>query len=330
MKWAGYNFYEPKDITDILSQTLWFNSYIKNNKKEMLFFSSWYSEGLFRVKDLFINNKIASYFEITRQYPNANINFLKYHSLISMLPQSWKRIVNVYFSNTLNYMPSILYNKLDKLLKYKKICATVVSQMRENMTAFPSAAFSKWQDNLNLQMEQEQFLYLFQNMYMLTKDSKLLIFQYKLLHRNTITNRNLNLWDQKLEPDLRRSDKCQFCNLATEYIEHLFYNCQVVKQFWTQIFQWISTKTNLNINFTIAEILLGGAPHDLQIFNLIFLLAKKYIYDCKCLKDKLNIFVFKYRVQQYFEAEKIIAFDTNKIERFNSKWDLIKECFLST
>ena len=66
MKWAGYNFYEPKDITDILSQTLWFNSYIKNNKKEMLFFSSWYSEGLFRVKDLFINNKIASYFEITR------------------------------------------------------------------------------------------------------------------------------------------------------------------------------------------------------------------------------------------------------------------------
>ena len=112
-----------------------------------------------------------------------------------------------------------------------------------------------------------------------------------MLHRNTITNRNLNLWDQKLEPDLRRSDKCQFCNLATEYIEHLFYECQVVKQFWTQIFQWISTKTNLNINFTAAEILLGGAPQDLQIFNLIFLLAKKYIYDHNDEVIRLNLIV---------------------------------------
>ena len=102
-------------------------------------------------------------------------------------------------------------------------------QIREEMSAFPSIALSKWQLSLNIQIEQGTFLELFQNMYLLTKDTKLLIFQYKLLHRHTITNRNLNLWDQNLDPELRRSDKCSFCNIEPEHFEHLFYNCTIVK-----------------------------------------------------------------------------------------------------
>ena len=77
----------------------------------------------------------------------------------------------------------------------------------------------------------------------------------------------------------------------------------------------------------MAEILLCGAPDVLSIFNLIFIMAKKYIFDCKSLNLNLNIFAFKYKVKAYYEAEKIIAQETNKLEAFNLKWDLIKECF---
>ena len=194
------------------------------------------------------------------------------------------------------------------------------------MKAFPLAAFTKWQSNLNIQIDQETFLNLFQNMYKLTKDSKLLIFQYKLLHRQTITNRNLNLWDQNLDPEARRSDKCYFCKVETEYIEHLFYNCPIIKQFWTTIFLWIAQQTNIQIGFSISEVILGGAPQDLNIFNLVFLIAKKYIYECKNLQQNLNIYLFKYKIRTYYQAEKLIAIESNKSEAFNLKWDLIKEC----
>ena len=200
-------------------------------------------------------------------------------------------------------------------------------QIREEMSAFPSIALSKWQLSLNIQIEQGTFLELFQNMYLLTKDTKLLIFQYKLLHRHTITNRNLNLWDQNLDPELRRSDKCSFCNIEPEHFEHLFYNCTIVKQFWTSIFLWISQHANLYINFTIAEIILGWAPKELAIFNLVFLIAKKYIYDCKCINSKPNIYLFKYKLKSYYEAEKLIALENNRTEEFDLKWDSIKECF---
>ena len=37
IKWASYNFHEPSNISEILGQVLWFNSFIKNNKNEMVF-----------------------------------------------------------------------------------------------------------------------------------------------------------------------------------------------------------------------------------------------------------------------------------------------------
>ena len=91
-------------------------------------------------------------------------------------------------------------------------------------------------------------------MYKLTKDPVLLSFNFKLLHRNIITNKNLSLWHVNTN-----LDKCTFCNMNSETIEHMFYYCNIIQRLWADIFNWIFIKTGLRINFTIKHYVEGRA-----------------------------------------------------------------------
>ena len=81
------------------------------------------------------------------------------------------------------------------------------------------------------------------------------------------------------------------------------------------------------MNFTKSQILLGIAPEELQIFNLVFMIVTKYIHDCKCLDQMPNSFLLKYKIKQYMLAEKLIAEQNDKLHDLFDKWELLLECF---
>ena len=197
------------------------------------------------------------------------------------------------------------------------------------MKDFPTIAFNKWNCNLNLNMTQNDFLSVFEKMYNLTNDKKLLIFKFRLLHRNTITNRNLNLWDQNKPLIDQRSDKCTFCNVLPETIEHLFHDCANIKKLWSDTFLWIHQTANIQINFSRDELILGTAPSELEIFNLVFIIIQKHIYTSRCNKNNPNPNVIKFLLKRQFESEKLIANrNVRKLNHFNRKWEILKNCFL--
>ncbi len=74
-----------------------------------------------------------------------------------------------------------------------------------------------------------QWQMLFQNIYITTSSAKLRYFQYQILHRTLVTNRKVELWD------IKDSDKCSFCELETETISHLLYDCLHIKIFWFRV-----------------------------------------------------------------------------------------------
>lgn len=41
-------------------------------------------------------------------------------------------------------------------------------------------------------------------------------------------------------------DSCTFCQSEPETMTHLFYECEVIKQFWLQFQSYIKNKCNLN------------------------------------------------------------------------------------
>jgi len=59
-----------------------------------------------------------------------------------------------------------------------------------------------------------------------TKATKLVIFQFKLLHRRLATNDFLN------EIGIRANDICTFCRSEKESLLHLFWSCSETSCYW--------------------------------------------------------------------------------------------------
>ena len=53
------------------------------------------------------------------------------------------------------------------------------------------------------------------------------------------------------------NDKCTFCNIEIETIEHLLYECQSCQLIWQRLFNLITQQTGLNINLTKTNVILG-------------------------------------------------------------------------
>ena len=116
---------------------------------------------------------------------------------------------------------------------------------------------------------------IFYDLRKITQDTKLLWFQMKILHRILSTNKYLKMIG------IMYDDKCSFCKTSNEDINHLFWNCDIVQEFWLDFLGWVKTKCThldhiqLNLQFVIF-----GYGID-RCFDFLLLLAKYFIYKCK-------------------------------------------------
>ena len=114
---------------------------------------------------------------------------------------------------------------------------------------------------------------------------------------------------------LVNSTLCEFCCQNTETVIHLFWECQYAQHIWTNI-QNILTENSISVRLNFESISLG-LPEQKQYktpVNYIILLAKYYIFSCKCLKDKPNFNHFKNYMLDKINAEKHIAQRKDKAE----------------
>ena len=158
---------------------------------------------------------------------------------------------------------------------------------------------------------------MFKNIYSSSNDPRLRFFQYRLLHRTIVTNKNLFQW--KIKP----SAACTFCITEDESLMHLFLKCRIVSDLWSRLFSWMDSKTDISITFPDVDILLGiadDAGNNWAAHNTIFTLTKKYIYKCRCLgtcpnfNELLSILLYEIHI------EKVAATNCDKMYRFHSKW----------
>ena len=93
--------------------------------------------------------------------------------------------------------------------------------------------------------------------------------QFKLLHRYTNCNANLYKWKIIESPNCGSFDT----------IEHFYFECDKAKSFWNNICICIKTVTDINLDFTVLEVLLGILQENIHsvLCNYIILHAKSYI-----------------------------------------------------
>ena len=107
-----------------------------------------------------------------------------------------------------------------------------------------------------------------------TKETKLIEFQFKSLHRRITTN------DFLYKIGIKQSDSCSFCEEVTENLVHLFWSCKYSNAFWKDDIMQNTSKVE---KFNRSEALLFGwinDAKDLLLHHLLFI-ARHYIYICK-------------------------------------------------
>ena len=128
-------------------------------------------------------------------------------------------------------------------------------------------------------------------------------FQIRILHRILGTNVVLK------QMGIRNNDKCSFCNTVKDSIQHLFWECEIIQQYWRLFVELINGKCHTSYRMKVTErlVILGNDTNIKTdtVFDFILLFAKHYLYQCKMQNCQPNITVFKkkllfrYKIEEY-------------------------------
>ena len=111
---------------------------------------------------------------------------------------------------------------LQKTKKPSKLtCRNLVATKSEK----PIASQTKWHRDCDLDEEEIDWIKTFQLTRTCTKSTKLIIFQFKFLHRRLPTNSFLH------KIAVKENDLCTFCKEETDTLLHLFWQCKVTSIF---------------------------------------------------------------------------------------------------
>ena len=316
LAWSRLNFKEPQDTQSIVSQPLWFNSFIKIDKK-LVHYKLFENAGVCTVQDLLDNTgSFLSYMAFKRQYNLMNVNMIQYFGLIHAIPQSWKQILSDEFEHFAIIEP--LYSKFIKLMKPSKFAYEMLIKDKCD-TSFPK--ITKWKDDINYVGETYSTELCFSLIYSTTLDPKLRFFQYRLLNRTITTNYILHKWN------LVETNICSFCSNYPETLNHLFLQCPNTRNIWNDFEHWWFQNSNTQLSLTNFEIIFGfctKSPLD-TLKNTLILVTKQYIYSCRCRGLVPFIDSLINRFSQTYKIEKIIALNKNKLHFHNNKWQLIAD-----
>ena len=82
---------------------------------------------------------------------------------------------------------------------------------------------------------------------------------------------------------------CSFCNQHPETILHLFYYCEKVKTFWTDLKTWLEIKTYIILQVNVKKNLLFSKQAHTALLNHLLLLAKYHICRTKFFSNQISM-----------------------------------------
>ncbi len=151
------------------------------------------------------------------------------------------------------------------------------------------------------------------------KDVKIIDFQYKFLHKIIYTKKEL------LIMKLVDNTVCSFCNVDSETLCHVYWECNATQIFWKELENWIIRNIQ---NFEITKTLVWfGVLGDKPLLNHIIFSAKRHIYTCALKKIIPKMDNFLKVLKDIYIVEKFIARRNNDSENFSDKWFPISSIF---
>ena len=146
-------------------------------------------------------------------------------------------------------------------------------------------------------------------------NTKLHWFQYRILQRSLATN------DLLLKCGINQDNLCTFCQRVPVKIEHLFWYCNIIMEFWENIENWIYEKKQCLVNIDKKRAIFGICNQNEfnKPINYILILTRFYIYKCRINNKELNIATWVKEMKFFLHIEKI-AIKTDRFDKFANYW----------
>jgi len=159
---------------------------------------------------------------------------------------------------------------------FKTQCKDYYWEFVNQITHIPKAQY-KWNEYMSIDPAAWPDFY--QLPYLITRDTSLQSFQYKIIHRFFPCNYTLSIWYKD------HAECCNVCKNETDHLEHYFFSCSQLNIFWTGIERWWLQTLDISVRLNSQHVIFGliNAFDDpiIDIFNLCILIAKWHIYKCK-------------------------------------------------
>ena len=296
---------------------VWFNSEILVNHKTV-FIENWYEKGVRIIGDFYENGKFLSIQSFQRKFALQNICILKFNGMQSAICKL-VRTKNISLNKPCEifspYLPPfyriiILNDKVSKEI-YKLV----------NIKHVTPTAFTRWRNEL-INLEDVKLGDTFKICFKGTMDSSLQWLQFRTVHRILPVSYYL----KKIK--VKTNDECFFCEVDKETILHIFAECEIITDLWSNLACHILSKTNISVEFDEVSIIFGKTfCLNNTAINYIILACKQYIY-INLKKNKFPSFSgliaylkFKYDVENYIYCK------NNQRDKFLKLWTPWKNIF---
>ena len=174
-------------------------------------------------------DNFLSFTELKERY-DIKTNFLVYHGLVSCIKSLRNAIENENEKATefsALFVENFIKAPKPNRLAYKKLVSAKQSSPRKSQEKRSADCSLQRSKTIDWEMA-------YKLPFCSTKDTKLIIFQFKLLHRRLATNDFLN------KIGIRDDDICTFCRTEKETLSHLFWSCCETSCFWQGFMKWLA------------------------------------------------------------------------------------------
>lgn len=258
--------------SEILRQPLWHNNEILINKQRVCK-SHWIKKGIFFINDLINDDGNFLSLENFQDKFNVHTNFLTYNGLISAIPKHWKELIkNV-------PREEISDCNIEKLRKAQKVSKLFYPIFLSSVAETPVNVKHKWEERMSIDIVENEWEQYFMIPHNVTMNTKLISFQFQILHRILCTNSRLFIFK------ILDTEMCSFCHETKESISHLFYGCLHARNIWITIQEKLKNLCNIDVCFNEQTVIFGckhAIPVLYRALNLLILLAKRFIYINRC------------------------------------------------
>ena len=116
-------------------------------------------------------------------------------------------------------------------------------------------------------------------------------------------------------------DTCTFCEVDSETVLHLFYECPFTNLFLKKFENYWFALSNEHEELLQQDVFIGKLGKS-DLLNYFIILAKFHIWSSRLCSKRPNFYIFKEMVDLKYRTEKYIALKNNTERKFQAKWQV--------